>query len=73
MERKEVPKDKQVIPSVWSMKRKRDIKTCKVTKYKARLIIHSSKQVYGKDYYETFSIMFLTGRAQFVLLDADFL
>merc|ERR1740123_1649818 len=32
----EVPKGQKVIPSVWSMKRKRDISSRKIVKYKAR-------------------------------------
>ena len=55
IERINVPTGKTVIPSVWSMKRKRDIKTRQITKYKARLNIHGGKQVFGEDYYETFA------------------
>ena len=53
--RDSVPKDQKVLPSVWSMKRKRDIKTQKVYKWKARLNIHGGKQVYGVNYTDTFS------------------
>ena len=35
MERKDVPAHKKVLPAVWSMNKKRDIKTRKITKYKA--------------------------------------
>ena len=55
IERKDVPEDKKVIPAVWSMKRKRDIKTREILKYKARLNFHGGKQVYGEDYFEKFS------------------
>jgi hypothetical protein len=41
-----VPKGVKVLPSVWSMKWKRDIKTQQVYKHKARLNVHGGKQVY---------------------------
>ena len=50
IERSRVPDGKNILPAVWSMKRKRDIKTRKVIKYKARLNIHGGKQVFGEDY-----------------------
>jgi hypothetical protein len=50
-----VPKGVKVLPSVWSMKRKRDIKTQQVYKHKARLNVHGGKQVYGKNYFETYA------------------
>ena len=53
--REDVPTSQKILPSVWSMKRKRDIKTQKVYKWKARLNIHGGKQVYGVNYTETFS------------------
>ena len=55
IERSQVPKDKNVLPSVWAMKRKRDILTGKITKYKARLNVHGGKQIHGQDYFETYS------------------
>ena len=50
-----VPKGVKVLPSVWSMKRKRDVKTQRVYKHKARLNVHGGKQVYGENYFETFA------------------
>ena len=44
IDKSEVPQETTVIPSVWSMKRKRDISTRKITKYKARLNLHGGKQ-----------------------------
>ena len=55
IDRSEVPPGKNVLPAVWSMKRKRNILTRKVIKYKARLNIHGGKQVFGEDYNETYS------------------
>ena len=37
------------------MKRKRDIKTQRVYKYKARLNVHGLKQEYGENYFKTFA------------------
>ena len=55
IKRTEVPPDVDVIPSVWSMRRKRDLTTNAVTKYKSRLNIHGGKQVYGMNYFETYA------------------
>ena len=40
----QVPKDHDVVPSVWSMRRKRDIATNEITKYKAHLNLRGGKQ-----------------------------
>ena len=53
--RESVPRGVKILPSVWSMKRKRDIKTQRVYKHKARLNVHGGKQEYGENYFETFS------------------
>ena len=55
IKRSEVPKDADVVPSVWSMRRKRDITTNEIKKYKARLNLHGGKQVFGMNYYETYA------------------
>merc|ERR1712086_223710 len=54
IKRHEVPKDQDVLPSVWAMRRKRNLTTNEITKYKARLNIHGGKQTYGVNYYETY-------------------
>ncbi len=51
----EVPPDIDVLPSVWSMRRKRDITTNEIKKYKAGLNLHGGKQEYGMNYYETYA------------------
>lgn len=51
----EVPKDATILPAVWQMKRKRDIKTREVKKYKARVNIDGSKMRYGVHYEQTYS------------------
>lgn len=44
----------KVLPSVWAMKRKRDIATRAILKYKARLNVHGGKQEYGVNYNKTY-------------------
>ena len=51
----EVPKDIDVIPSVWSMRRKRNLTMNEITKYKSRLNLHGGKQVYGMNYFGTYA------------------
>ncbi len=53
--RTEVPEGTEVVPSVWTMQRKRDLTTGKVTKLKARLNLYSGKQEFGTNYYETYA------------------
>lgn len=53
--RNKVPKDKSILPAVWQMKRKRDIKTREVKKWKARLNIDGSRIVKGVHYDETYA------------------
>ena len=51
----QVPEGHQILDAVWSMKRKRDIKTRKVIKHKARLKLHGGQQDLGETYYETYA------------------
>jgi hypothetical protein len=53
--REQVPEGEKILPAVWSMKCKRDIKTQKVNKYKARLNVHGGKQEYGTNYFEIYA------------------
>ncbi len=53
VKQEEVPEDVQVVPSVWSMRCKRNLTTNKITKHKARLNLHGGKQVFGMNYFET--------------------
>ncbi len=55
VKQKDVPKEAQVVPSVWVMQCKRDLTTNKVIKHKARLNLHGGKQVYGVNYFETYA------------------
>ena len=43
----EVPKDVKILPAVWQMKRKRDINSRKVNKWKARLNIDGLRTTKG--------------------------
>jgi hypothetical protein len=52
VKQKNVPKEAQVVPSVWVMRRKCDLTTNKVIKHNARLNLHGGKQVYGMNYFE---------------------
>jgi hypothetical protein len=53
--RKDVPKDHTIFRAVWQMKRKRDIKTRDVKKWKARLNLDESSMTKGKHYEQTYA------------------
>jgi hypothetical protein len=53
--RNKVPPNIQIVPSVWAMRRKRNLITNEITKYKARLNLHGGKQVFGMNYFETYA------------------
>ena len=55
IKRSEVPKGKIILPAVWQMKRKRNIRTRKVKKYKARLNLDGSRQSKGIHYDQTYA------------------
>ena len=55
IKRSEIPEGHETIPSVWSMRRKRDLTTNEIKKYKARLNVHGGKQTYGVNYFETYA------------------
>jgi hypothetical protein len=55
VKQKDVPKEAQVVPSIWAMQRKRNLTTNKVIKHKARLNLYGEKQVYGMNYFETYA------------------
>jgi hypothetical protein len=50
-----VPEGVKLFPAVWAMKRKRNIMTREVYKWKARLNFDGSKQVAGRDYEQTYA------------------
>ena len=47
----QVPKGEKILPTVWQMKRKRDIKTRQIKKYKASLNIDGSRKEKGVHYW----------------------
>jgi histone deacetylase 1/2 len=50
-----IPKGTQILPAVWSMKRKRRIATREIYKWKARLTVHGGRQKKGVNYWETYA------------------
>ena len=50
-----VPPGKSILPAVWQMKRKKDIQTQEIKKYKARLNIDSSKMIKEVHYNEMYA------------------
>ena len=50
-----VPEDTNILPSVWSIQRKRNIVTNEITKYKAHLNVHRGKQSFGENYFDTYA------------------
>jgi Reverse transcriptase (RNA-dependent DNA polymerase) len=55
VKRSVVPSGELVMPTVWQMKRKRDIITRAIKKWKARLNIDGSKMIQGTHYEESYS------------------
>ena len=45
----------EVVPSVWTMRRKCNFMTNEINKYKACLNLHGGKQSYGINYFETYA------------------
>jgi hypothetical protein len=53
--RSKLPKGATVLPAVWQLRRKRDIRTGKVKKHKARCNIDGSRMKYGEHYEQTYA------------------
>lgn len=51
----QVPEGATVLPAVWQLRRKRDIRTGKIKKYKARCNIDGSRMKHGEHYDETYA------------------
>lgn len=51
----DVPEEATILPAVWQMKRKRDIKTREIKKHKARLNIDGSRMVQGVHYDQNYA------------------
>ena len=52
---RDVPKGTKLIDMVWSMRRKRCIKTQEVYKWKVRLNVHGGQQEHGVHYWDTYA------------------
>jgi hypothetical protein len=68
LQRSEVPEEHKVLDSIWSMKRKRRIKTQEVYKWKARLNVHGGQQTYGVNFWETFAPVVTWAAIRLVLI-----
>jgi Reverse transcriptase (RNA-dependent DNA polymerase) len=66
--RVDVPKLLCVLPSVWAMRRKRDLTTGAILKLKARINVDGSKQQYGIDYKDTYAPVASWASIQLILL-----
>ena len=55
IKRKKVPKGSTILPCVWQMKQKRDIRTRKIKKWKARLNVDGSRMKQGVHYDQTYA------------------
>ena len=55
IKKSEVPKGTIVLPSVWQMRRKREVSTGKIKKCKARLNLDGSRMKKGVDYQLTYA------------------
>jgi Reverse transcriptase (RNA-dependent DNA polymerase) len=70
MNRDNVPMGHKVLPAIWAMRRKRDIVTCAVYKWKAPLNIHGGKQVKGLNYWDTYAPVALRAAIRMMLATA---
>ena len=55
MKRSKVPEGATILPAVWQMRRKKDVKTGEIKKYKARLNLDGSRMVKHKHYDLTYA------------------
>jgi hypothetical protein len=66
----EVPINQKVLPAVWEMRRKRDIDTRKVYKWKALINIHGGKQELGVNFWAIYAPVALWPTIQIVRIIA---
>ena len=64
----DVPKGTKLINMVWSMRRKRRIKTQEVYKWKARLNVHGGQQEHGVHYWDTYTPVVTWQTVRFFLI-----
>ena len=66
--RTQVPSDATILPAVWSLRRKRRIKTHEVYKWKARLNIDGSKQQKGINFWESYAAVCTWAAIRLILI-----
>jgi Reverse transcriptase (RNA-dependent DNA polymerase) len=71
VKRSTVPSTSRVLPSVWSVRPKRDLTTGAVMKYKDRLNVDGSRQLKGIDFEETFAPVASWSSVRLILLLAS--
>ena len=64
----EVPKGTKLLDMVWSMRRKRRIKSQEVYKWKARLNVHGGQQEHGVHYWDTYAPVVTWQTVRFFLI-----
>ena len=64
----QVPKGTKLIDMVWSMRRKRRIKTQEIYKWKARLNVYGGQQEHGIHYWDTYTSLVTWQMVQFFLI-----
>ena len=64
----QVPKGTKLIDMVWSMRRKRRIKTQEVYKWKAHLNVHGGQQEHGVHYWDTYAPVVTWQTVRFFLI-----
>ena len=57
IKREEIPEGRTILPEVWKMKRKRDIKTRKIKRCKSRLNVDGSRMKKGMHYENVYSLV----------------
>jgi Reverse transcriptase (RNA-dependent DNA polymerase) len=65
--RDSLPFGTRVFPSVWALRRKRDITTGEVVKWKGRINVDGSKQQLGIDFEQTFAPVALWASTRLIL------
>jgi hypothetical protein len=73
VKREDVPPDTDILPAIWTMHRKCNLRTNEIKGHKARLNIHGGKQVYGVNYFETYAPVVTWFAIRFMIIIAIFL
>lgn len=68
IKRKDVPKGSTILPCVWQMKQKRDIKSREIKKWKARLTVDGSRMKRGQHYDKVYAPVASWGTIRFLMV-----